>query len=531
MKEFVKENINEAKKWFTKEKMLAFIVVIAIGVITHICMITGNTVTQDGLWNGMGYNKPTDWEISLGRWGIILAQRINNFIMIPSIVTTLGIFIIAITTVFIVDLFDIKNKFSIILVSIIMIVSPSVTITFLYVHTALAYFIAFLSSTISIWFLYKFKYKKVGFVFGILFFTFTLSIYQSYVGVTIGICIMYNILELIKNNKNIKEVLLNLLKGSCLVILSVAFYYIITMCILKILNLELSLYGGANEISITKIIKSLSSTIVYTYIDFFKYFFSDDIIYNTNYRRELLWITFFIILFVAFIIRLVKLEKITRKDKILKVVLSIIMLLVVPIALNLIDVIIGYSHIYALTSTQLLLIVPFALAIVEGLFEVNFIYFIFAFIISAISLTYYLAVNTSYSALNITYNQSIMTTERIIYRIENTVGYNREMPVIFAGIIDTENMPRTSNLYDYSLGFGANNAVFHGTYSGQIWTWKRFLEVYFGMSFPIPSEIGYCNVINSEEFKEMDIFPAENSVRIIQDIIVVKLKENPAMPY
>lgn len=529
MKNFIKENLEEAKKWITKEKILAFFIVVCIGIITHICMITGSIATQDSLWNGMGYNKPTDWEISLGRWGIILAQRINNFIMIPSIVTTLGIFIVAITTIFVIDIFDIKNKVSIILTSIVMVVSPSITITFLYVHTAIAYFIAFLASTMSIWFLYKFKYKKVGFIFATLLLTFTLAIYQSYIGVTIGICIMYNILELLKNNKKVKEVLLNILKGILLVIVSAILYYSTTMLILKVLNLNLALYGGANNISIQNIFKTLGSTIKYTYIDFFRYFCGDDIIYNSNYRRELLWLGFFAISLIIFVIKTIKLEG-RRKDKCIKVSLSAIMLLLIPLALNIIDVIIGYSNIYALTSTQLLLIVPFMFALSENLLEINFVYLIYVFIISGIALTYYLADNTSYSALNLTYNQSIMTTERIIYRIENLDGYNKDMPVALAGIIDTENAPRTSNLYDFSLGFGANNAVFHGTYSGQIWTWKRFLEIFFGISYPIPSDIGYSNVVNSEEFKEMGIFPAEDSVKIIQDIVVVKLKENPPMP-
>lgn len=238
----MKELIEDFKNWFTKEKILAFLTVIFVGFITHINMITGSLSTQDGLWNGMGYHKPSDWETSLGRWGIILAQRINNFIMIPSIVTVLSILVIAIATVFIIDLFNIKNKFSIILVSIIMIVSPCITITFLYVHTALAYAIAFLASTMSIWFLYKFKYKKIGFIFSMFLLTFTLAIYQSYLGVTVGMCIMYNILELLKKSSDYKIVLKNILKGICLVILSGIFYYVSTMIILKVFNLQMAIY-------------------------------------------------------------------------------------------------------------------------------------------------------------------------------------------------------------------------------------------------------------------------------------------------
>ena len=38
-------------KWFDKNKRLAFIIVILVGIITHITMITETIMSQDGLWN------------------------------------------------------------------------------------------------------------------------------------------------------------------------------------------------------------------------------------------------------------------------------------------------------------------------------------------------------------------------------------------------------------------------------------------------------------------------------------------------
>ena len=37
--------------------------------------------------------------------------------------------------------------------------------------------------------------------------------------------------------------------------------------------------------------------------------------------------------------------------------------------------------------------------------------------------------------------------------------------------------------------------------------------------------ISYNDVLNSQEFKEMGIFPAENSVKSIYDVMVVKLTD------
>ena len=108
------EVLNKFLKWFDKRKRLAFITTFIIGILTHITMLTETIMSQDGLWNSMQYFRPGNWELSLGRWGIFLIERLHNFIAIPTITTIFCIFFMAVTAVIIIDLFDFKNKISII---------------------------------------------------------------------------------------------------------------------------------------------------------------------------------------------------------------------------------------------------------------------------------------------------------------------------------------------------------------------------------------------------------------------------------
>ena len=104
------EALEKFLKWFDTNKRLAFLVALIVGLIAHITMITETIMSQDGLWNSIEYFRPGDWETSLGRWGIEILERVTQFIAIPSINTVLCIVMMAITSVFIVDILDLKSK-------------------------------------------------------------------------------------------------------------------------------------------------------------------------------------------------------------------------------------------------------------------------------------------------------------------------------------------------------------------------------------------------------------------------------------
>lgn len=529
MREKIIIEMGSLKKWFDKEKINLFLITFIFGFISHILIITSNIAVQDSLWLGFTYSRPGTWEVSLGRWGIMLVERLNNFVMIPSVVTVMGLIILSGVSVLICDLFDIKSKLAKIVSAFAIVASPGIYITFFYVHTALAYCMAFLFSTLSIWFLYKFKYKKIGFLVGTLCFAFTLSVYQSYIGVMVGFCIMYNILSLFRKH-NVVDVLKDIGVAAGAAAIGAIIYYCITSIIFSVMNITLNSYMGASNISIMNMIVNLKDTIYCSYVSFVEYFIRDSIFYNTNYRRDLLWLASFIMFLIAFIYRLVCNIKNNDSNTVVYTLFSIIMLLFIPLGLNIINIVVGHDSMFALTTTQMIIVVPFILAITEELSKYRFIHIFEVFVLISIITTFYIAGNASYEAMKLSYSQSIMTTERIIDRIENIENFEEGMPVVFAGIIDDENFDRPSILYNYTLGTAANNCVFHGDYVGQRNTWLKFLEVFFGIKYPIVSDEWYKIIVESDEFKEMDVFPGKDSVKVIHNAAVVKLKENPVKP-
>ena len=517
--------------WFDLNKRIAFITAIVVGIITHITMMTDVVMSQDGIWNSMQYSRAGDWVIALGRWGIELAGRLNNFVAIPSITTMLCLFLMAAAAVFIVDIFGFKSKWSSLFTGMIFVVSPVLTATLLYVYTSVAYCVNMLVAIFAVWFIYKFKYKKLGVLISALCFMFSLSIYQSYMGVTVGLCIMLSIIELLKDNSKIKEVFINIGRQVLAVLIGGILYYILTMVILNLTGIDMATYKGAESFGIEGIFASLGINLINTYKNFFEFFFKDNIVYNTNYRRDIWYALFYIGFAVSFIVKLVKLKTDNKKEKVLKIVLSSLMVLLMPLGLNIINVIAVGTEIYALTAAQMILVIPFVLALVENLEIINLVKWMIIISCICITGTYYLSDSASYSALKLTYNQAYSSTMRVFDRIETTPGYEKDMKLCLAGIIGNNNYPRTINLYGYTIGELANSTVFHGTYGGQIGTWINYMRVFFGLDIQMCDPDTYYRIVTGEDYKDMEMFPAEDSIRIIDGVVVVKLSEEPPLPY
>ena len=525
------EALDKFFKWFDVNKSLAFLVALIVGLITHITMITETIMSQDGLWNSMEYARPGDWETSLGRWGIEILERATQFIAIPSINTIFCIIIMAITAVFIIDILDLKSKVSIIFTSLAIVLTPTLVATLLYIYTAFAYCSNFLISTLVIWFLHKCKHKKLGFALATILFMFSLSIYQSYIGISIGLCIMLSILELLKN-KDIKEVCINIIKAVLVVILGTILYYIITQIIWKVSGMTLSEYKNAGSISVLGMLAGLKDTLIQTYRDFFEFFFGNEIVYNTNFRREVIYGLFFIMLAIGIVASVVKLKEENKKIKIGKIALIVLFIVVLPIGLNIIDIIVVENEMYALTAVQMILIIPFAFAIFELLDKYAVIKWGAILSLVVVMWSYYIADNTSYAALKLTYNQAYSSTMRVLDRIENTPGYTSDMPILLGGIIGNNNYPRTSSLYGFTIGAMVNNTAFHGPYGGAMGTWIKFMKVFYGIDIKLCTAEEYQSIVTSNEYKEnMECFPAESSIKVMHGIVVVKLDEEPYLPY
>ncbi len=522
---------NSFSNWFDSNKKFAFLTALIVGIITHITFLTEMIMSPDGLWNSICYFEADNWEASLGRWGLFVANKIVNNIAIPNLTGVVSIVLIAISALFIVDILKLKNKITIFIVSAAMVVSPALSGTLLYMYTSVAYCLAMILSVLTVKLIFKEKYKIFNFLLAIAIFTFSLGIYQSYIGVTVGLTAIRLIRDLYDKNIKIKWFFIHGIVMCIIVIVGGLLYSNITDRVLEKMQLTASEYKGMESISVENTLNSLDKSIPKIYDEFEEFYFGDNIVVNSNYSRQ----DFYKLMFgAAIILELVLVISSGVWKNPFRVLFIILMNVILPIALNVVLLLTTETSTYILTSAQLLLVIPFVAVICEMSGKKCTFIFKWSAIIGMflVVFTYYLADNVSYTALKLTYNQAYSTTIRIMDRIEETEGYSPEKPIMMAGIID-HNGPqfyRSSDIYLYTLGTIFDLPVFHGTYSGMEGTWKKFFGDFLGMRINFTNEITYRDVINSDEFKEMGIFPAPNSCKEIYGTMVVKLSDTPPMP-
>ena len=126
--------------------------------------------------------------------------------------------------------------------------------------------------------------NKLYMFLSILFVIITCSIYQAYLGVTIGLSLLLIIKQLIKNY-NVKDVFINFFKYMLIIFAGCVFYYILLKLILLINNLTLASYKGANDLGLNTLIQ-MPKSIVQCYKDFFNFYFDNNIIFNSYYHRK-----------------------------------------------------------------------------------------------------------------------------------------------------------------------------------------------------------------------------------------------------
>lgn len=522
------EGFDKFLKWLDVNKRICFFTALFFGLLTHFHLLANMIFTQDGLMNSIHYSVGP-WEYTLGRWGADFVDNIRGNLALPFVTTTFSIIILSISSVLVCDLFELKNKIFVILTSAILVTFPCITAMLLCVFLADVFCYAFCLSILAVYLIRKLKYKKTAVILSSLCIMVQLSLYQSYIGVTVGLYIMLAVLDLLKNNKTMKEILVIILKGIVTVVAGGILYLLATKIILHIKSLILSNYGGADSVGLENL-KLIFTSIKQACFDFTGFFFTNNIIRNSQWKRDKLYFILFFIVTLSTLIYIIK-NKIYKDWK--KTILIIIGCILIPIGLNFIILLAPGNNIYIMNGLQMFLVFPMGFAILE-LFkkeEINILKWIAMIVTVVIILTFFIANIASYTILQVRYNQAYSVTTRMLDRIEKTEGYYPAMQMMIAGLIDDSNYLVTLDLYKYTHEHIVNNAVFHGTYYGAMGTWQKYLDIFHGFRYVPCKEGDFILITESEEFKQMGIFPEENSIRIINGIMVVKFKENPERPF
>ena len=522
------------KNWISKpENKIPIFTTIIVGIIVHFQLYSQEITNPDGLWNSV-YHISGTWEVSLGRWGIVFFDYIRGGLVSPIISTFISIIIMASVSLVIVKIFEMKNKLVIFLTSVIIISMPTISEILTYWYCSDSYTFSILMSVLSVYFLYCRPYEKrfKNIFLSSICLAISMSLYQSQLGTTVGLIAIMIIRDILKNKKQANQILNEILNSLIMGILGAIIYYVVTQIALKIYGIALSEYSGASSVGL-KSLKSLKISISNTYINFIQYYLKNDILYNEYWGREKLNIILIIVTIISSLFFIIR-NKIYR-DKVKSVIL-IIFVLILPICLAAIEIVAPERTITLLMAFSYVIPIIFCISIIEILpikehkNILNLTKYVIYIIVFIIIRTYILSDNANYMAIKNSNLQTYSYAIRVMDRIETNEEYRKNMPVMFAGVINKEGYPRSSKIYEMANGFTSKFDVLWNSYSGSKGTWGKFLNRYLGTTVKWCTREEYTIIAMSEEFKNMKVFPDKDSIKVINGVMVVKFTNDPPMP-
>lgn len=288
-------------------------------------------------------------------------------------------------------------------------------------------------------------------------------------------------------------------------------------------NIELLDYKGISEMGALSI-REIPSLIRQAYSDFLCLPFHD---YCDIAKTGLLRAVYLISGVVS--IAMIAVILIEKKKKIDSIIMTVLLCVLFPIAVNFITIMCPNSNIYVLMviSFVTVLFVPIillevtesvdALANKQKLFKTTQKFAAFILLTAIVSYSY--LANFNYTSMYYVNRQTENYLNAMVTQIRMTDDFDASMEWAFIGE-DIEN-PLFENSWKNSLNYKPNSNDIHliNAYSRKSW-----IKQYFGYNMPLAEEKTVEKLKNNETVKKMPCWPNDGSIAVVDGVVVIKLQ-------
>lgn len=503
--------IDKLKNKILPQWKICFISAVVIGLITHIYKIT-NWLPN---WDSLVFRYDAQDMISMGRWFLPVASGISSFYDLPWVTGLMAILFYALGAVAIVEIFKVKKTVTACLIGATVVSFPTVTSVMMYNYVADAYALSFLFAVLAALFLTG---EKPKYLISVILIALSVGIYQAYITVTIMLLLCFLIVKALCDNTKIKELFIYGVKFLLTGVLGMVIYYLALTLLLKLTKttlLDYQGFGDAASLSGLNIFASL-----YTIKEsFFGYFFNFSSGINAF---SIINIAIIIVSVTYYLTYLLK-----NKISILKTLIIVALVVMLPIGASVLSFLNSGIDYHNLMKMGFLIFYLLFILIYEKIDfgNINFqaIKSWTVLVLSTVLIFNYIIIaNVSYHKLNMAYEKSIGTLNRIADRIEQTEGATDCESVLVLGALD--------NSEAYSSNIPPDMT---GTTDGHI---IRADDEIVGQSVLCSALNDYCGkeykFLSGEEKQKLmskigedslSNWPDKNSIQIIDNVIVIKL--------
>lgn len=478
-------------KTLIKKEYKYLLLIITLLFLIHLPLMTKNIISADILLNNYFY-KGYSWEISLGRFGLYIIGILKSFITVPHIDLLISYIFISISTILLMDLFNIKDKIKRILLILIIVLSPITSSTLLFNYCSIGYTFAFLGSVSSIYIFYKEKNKYLKYIIPIILIVLSLSMYQAYLSLIVTLFVIYNLKLILNKKENYKESF----KYLILLIIGILFYFISMKLSQLVFHIDMSSYSNANEIGINTIL-TIPNKIIDTYKLTYSFFFTNSIIKNTYLHNNIINLLILITITITIIVNLFK-NNISNKNKII----TILIILTLPIYLNSIIFVISDTKLQLLMSSSYLLIYLLLIYLIPK----NSIKYLNIVLIILLLRNNLIQVQSTYLTLENTFNRYNLVID---YAIKENINNPNTRYVV----IGKEKI-KSTNISKQNYGFISDDSIFWKEYNLRKLGFTRFCDEYYGLNI---------NYLDEDKALELENNKTDKLIENRDDITIINL--------
>lgn len=513
------DRLNTWKQELVAQKDV-FFSALFIGLITHGYMLLNKLPNIDEyvamFHYGSGY--------SSGRWLLALMGnfmfRIDGVYSLPYLNGAFFLFTLALSITFFLSPFDFKNRWIPRIFAALFVAFPTVTSTMSFMFTVPFYGIAILFMAIAFYLTVSNKY---GFLPAIFFIGCSMGIYQAYWCLGASFFLLYLILLCMNKDIKDKELLTSAVKILVTLLAGLLFYLLVNKIMLTVQNINLSGYQGINQMGAFTL-SQIPSILSNAYGWFFK-MVTENYLYITWYPIVRYIIGIGYLLTVVFF----GVACYQNRKSLLRLSGLILFTLLLPLTINSIYLMCNDAstiHLLMCYSVVLVFLMPFVYlqGVCSRLKTPRVSLFMNGSYLSCLLLVLFLYIrlaNIYYLDLELAYHETNSFMITLSSRIQQTEGYTTDKPLYFHGLY-----PHATNRNIWELR--PVNQM-HGTIDvdnviNSPLMRSNFSRIY--LSTPI-YEVTDPAVIEmlQKDISEMSNYPNDGSIKLIDDVIVIKLSD------
>lgn len=498
--------------------------------IVYLPFMSEQLNNADGfIWGILRHDSNYAWENNQGRFFLRFFDFWRDGMVLPALIIGICLLFLWASAAVLWCIFDIRNIYARILTGILVVCTPSAADLFTYYYTADSYCFGFFLAVFAAALLVKGERKKSSFLAIVLTVVF-LGIYQPYMGITVTICGYWLLYQVLKNEMESKELYKKILRFLSSEGFGIALYLSAFFLLEKMGYLARDSARGADH-ALLNVFSNAFYGVGEIYRVFIEYFFTDTLIYNAWHGRR--YVNALILVLILFIIIMVIWKNKVYKDSV-RCALGIALVILIPVMLELVILMAPETSVHAETGILMLcgmnffyLLPVLLLPLLKGqkwvytgtdvMVKLSLIYMsVFMCIFIGVFERMVQTEHTKFGTLAV----------RLESRIEELGDYSSGIKVLVVGRPQSGNYPFVDDTYktvtkgmisDYSLVFGRADQV--------SMSWIELFKYYCGVRYTQVSEEQRLELMESPEFAQMENYPAETSVRWIDDVVVIKLSE------